>query len=107
MSLNDLKKMYHSKGWTLAKFYRQYFGDNFPEAQRNFVESLAGYSIFSYLLNVKDRHNANILMDNKGHLVHIDFGFLLTHFPGIVCCEGAPFKLPYVSIETTCRSMWR
>jgi len=102
--LNDLKKQYYSKGWTLNDFYRQYFYDNFEEAQRNFVESLAGYSIFSYLLNVKDRHNANILMDNKGHLIHIDFSFLLTHFPGIVCCEGAPFKLSYVSIRENYRS---
>lgn len=50
---------------------------NFEEAQKNFVESLAGYSLFNYIFNVKDRHNGNILLDSKGHIVHIDFGFML------------------------------
>ena len=62
----------------------------------NFIESLAGYSLLCYLLVIKDRHNANILIDSSGHIVHIDFGFLLTHFPGGIEFEHAPFKLTEV-----------
>ena len=46
-----------------------------------------------YILQIKDRHNANILMDREGRLVHIDFDFLISNSPGNnMLWEKAPFK---------------
>jgi hypothetical protein len=68
-------------------------------AQRGFVESMAGYSLVCYLLAMKDRHNGNILLDDEGHVVHIDFGFMLSNSPGGVNFESAPFKLTRELLE--------
>jgi len=72
---------------------------HFKKAQRNFVESMAGYSLLCYLLQIRDRHNANILIDDTGHVVHIDFGFMLSNSPGGVNFESAPFKLTRELLE--------
>ncbi|KDD76212.1 phosphatidylinositol 3- and 4-kinase, partial [Helicosporidium sp. ATCC 50920] len=68
-------------------------------AQRAFVESLAAYSLVCYLLQIKDRHNGNILLDAQGHVIHIDFGFMLSNSPGGVNFESAPFKLTRELLE--------
>jgi hypothetical protein len=64
----------------LQDFFVRHFGpvgsSAYADAKANFVESLAGYSIVCFILQIKDRHNGNILLDNRGHLIHIDFGFL-------------------------------
>ena len=71
------------------------------EARYNFASSIAGYSLICYLLQIKDRHNGNILIDRKGHLIHIDFDFFISNSPGNNSSfESAPFKFTkeYVNV---------
>ncbi|KAH9577218.1 Phosphatidylinositol 3-/4-kinase [Trypanosoma melophagium] len=87
----------------LAEFFNEAFGakdsETYINAQRNFVETMAGYSIVSYMLQVKDRHNGNLMITSEGHLVHIDFGFMLVTSPGGINFESAPFKLSQDLLE--------
>jgi phosphatidylinositol 4-kinase len=78
VSLDVLRRRDYS---SLLDFFVRFFGPEnsaeFKKAQDNFVRSLAAYSILCYILNLKDRHNGNILLDRKGHIIHIDYGFML------------------------------
>ncbi|KAK9322891.1 kinase-like domain-containing protein [Lipomyces orientalis] len=88
---------------TLSEYFFRVFGvrgsERFKKAQAEFIKSLAAYSLICYILQIKDRHNGNILLDTQGHVIHIDFGFLLSNSPGSVGFEAAPFKLTQEYIE--------
>ena len=91
-------------GLSLKQFYLEYFGNEkkkkYQQAIKNFIRSLAGYSLVCYFLQIKDRHNGNILIDSKGHLIHIDFGFMLSNAPGKgIKFEKAPFKITDEMLE--------
>ena len=94
ISFDALKKKLLEYNLTFSEFFERYFGDDFEEAQKNFAESLAGYSLVCYLLSIKDRHNGNILLSKDGCIIHIDFGFILGISPGgNMNFENAPFKI--------------
>ncbi|TYI88115.1 hypothetical protein E1A91_D04G184400v1 [Gossypium mustelinum] len=84
----------------LYEIFQQDYGPvgspNFEAARRNFIISSAGYAVASLLLQPKDRHNGNLLFDDFGRLVHIDFGFILETSPGgNMRFESAHFKLSH------------
>ena len=94
ISFDALKKKLLENNLTFTDFFINHFGDDFEESQKNFAESLAGYSLVCYLLAIKDRHNGNILLDKDGCIIHIDFGFILGISPGgNLNFENAPFKI--------------
>eukprot|EP00428_Durinskia_dybowskii_P079935 CAMPEP_0170429690 /NCGR_PEP_ID=MMETSP0117_2-20130122/40446_1 /TAXON_ID=400756 /ORGANISM="Durinskia baltica, Strain CSIRO CS-38" /LENGTH=1104 /DNA_ID=CAMNT_0010689083 /DNA_START=733 /DNA_END=4047 /DNA_ORIENTATION=+ len=109
ISLDALKK---TDGFTTLSSYfiKTYCDSNnscgevnhsaYDQALKNFAASLAAYSLFSYLLLIKDRHNGNLMIDSAGHILHIDFGFLLSIAPGgSFSLETAPFKLTDEMVE--------
>ena len=79
----------------LYDFYKIRFGSGktFQTAIDNLADSLAAYSLVCYILQIKDRHNGNILLDSKGHMIHVDFGFMLSNSPGNMNFESSAFKL--------------
>ena len=88
------KKMIEATGrdMDLVDFYKLKFGSQFKNAVNNLADSLAAYSLVCYILQIKDRHNANILINQKdGSLIHIDFGFILAS--RLLNFETAPFKI--------------
>ncbi|KAK1935932.1 putative phosphatidylinositol 4 kinase [Babesia divergens] len=97
-SVDVIKRKFNVE--SIAKVFDRIYADNIFEARKNFIESHAAYSIISYLLHVKDRHNGNMLLDKDGHIVHIDYGFCLSNTPGNINFETSPFKLTkeYVDI---------
>ncbi|XP_665897.1 PI3_PI4_kinase [Cryptosporidium hominis TU502] len=106
ISLHEIHEL-HSEGG-LKAYYESTFGgknshikklenDNnvsYEQARYNFISSLAGYSIACYVLQIKDRHNGNILITKNGHIIHIDYGFIFDISPGNnLHFERAAFKV--------------
>lgn len=97
-SIDSLKKnlsQEYNRSISLFEFFGLYYERNLKEARANFCYSLAAYSLLCYFLQIKDRHNGNILLHKDGRIVHIDFGFLFTTAPGkaIELEKKVPFKL--------------
>jgi phosphatidylinositol kinase/protein kinase (PI-3 family) len=103
ISIDRLRKA-HPEIYSLRTYYVRTFGGavntkEFKQARKNFVRSMAGYSLLCYILQIKDRHNANILIDSVGHVLHVDFGFMLSNSPGSMNFEAPTFKLTSDFVE--------
>lgn len=102
ISLDGLKKRegYVSLANHFEKSYGPVDSPRFLEARQNLIQSMAAYSLVTYFLQIKDRHNGNIMLSSEGHIIHIDFGFLLGIAPGgSFSIETAPFKLTAEMVE--------
>jgi len=105
MTLDSIKQMMNPNA-TLLDYFRLLYGSEgsraFKIARENFVQSMAAYSLVCYILQIKDRHNGNIMLDADGHIIHIDFGFMLSKKQIRllnVNFETAPFKLTQEFID--------
>lgn len=69
----------------LFEIFQQDYGPvgspNFEVARQNFIISSAGYAVASLLLQPKDRHNGNLLIDKYA------FSFSLILFVYVVICD--------------------
>lgn len=95
ISISELKKTYGSNWISLRRYFEESFtGDDQPHgfgreksvsfktAKLNFIYSMAAYSVVCYVLAIRDRHNGNIMLNDEGHVLHVDFGFMLCGAPG-------------------------
>ncbi|KAI5162908.1 phosphatidylinositol 4-kinase B [Nematocida ausubeli] len=93
-SIHQIKKHLKERGGgqSIMDYFIENWESTIEEARETFFKSLVAYSLVSYILQIKDRHNGNILIGSKGELFHIDFGFVLGAHPGFYSVESAPFK---------------
>ena len=54
ISINELRKKMRNKSSDINSFFRNYFGNNFEEAQKKFTESLSINCLFAYLFSSPD-----------------------------------------------------
>mmetsp|Transcript_72947 Transcript_72947/g.170923 ORF Transcript_72947/g.170923 Transcript_72947/m.170923 type:complete len:704 (-) Transcript_72947:227-2338(-) len=95
ISISELKKSFDKRWVSLKRYFEDNFtGDDRPHgfgreksvsfrtATMNFIYSMAAYSVVCYVLAIRDRHNGNIMINDEGHVLHVDFGFMLCGAPG-------------------------
>ena len=80
-TISYILKNYNNIIESYIKKYSNNDEKTFDEHLNNYINSLAGYSIVTYILGIGDRHLENLMIDQKGKLFHIDFGYILGKDP--------------------------
>ncbi len=71
-------KNINSKNYTLQNYILDNNKDSkIKTIKERFAKSLAISSCLSYVLGLGDRHASNIMVSKSGHIVHIDYGYIL------------------------------
>jgi hypothetical protein len=71
-------KNINSKNYTLQNYILDNNKDSkIKTIKERFAKSLAISSCLSYVLGLGDRHASNIMISKNGHIIHIDYGYIL------------------------------
>ncbi|CAH0481770.1 unnamed protein product [Peronospora belbahrii] len=82
---------------TIMNFLHHYNGHRtLSDISSSFRESLAAYTVITFLLGVGDRHADNVMLTKDGILFHIDYGFILGKDPKPL---QPPMRLDHFMIE--------
>jgi phosphatidylinositol 4-kinase len=82
-----------------AAGWRQWLIDNvasIPERRERFLSTFCAATAASYVLQLKDRHNANVLLhEADGSWINIDYAFSFGRAPGgVFSLETSPARIP-------------
>ena len=83
-TINDIRKNNSSNSAILHYILGNNPQETVSSVSRKFINSLAIYSVITYLLGIGDRHLDNIMIHQSGYLFHIDYEYILGEDPKIV-----------------------
>ena len=77
----EKKNLYHGEIKSYFEELSKGNKDLLETMLNSYINSCAGYCVVTYILGIGDRHLQNLMINNKGRLFHIDFGYILGKDP--------------------------